>query len=115
MSIWLILVPCKPLNVNRPLTPQAYGYGCPTWLIAFVNPKCANDAKQKQRVRIACVFNGKQNSAVYGAAAHTSGGLHVARGDHIRQPQTVWGDHLFATDSPGGPLVLLWTVLGDHF
>ena len=41
--------------------------------IAFVNPKCANDAKQKKRVRIACVLNGKQNSAVYGAAAHTSG------------------------------------------
>ena len=37
--------------------------------IAFVNPKCANDAKQK-RVRIARVLNGKQNSAVYGAAAH---------------------------------------------
>ena len=70
--------------------------------IAFVNPKCANDAKQKKRVRIACVLNGKQNSAVYGAAAHTSGGLHVARGDQIRQLQTVWGDHLCCRRQSGG-------------
>ena len=80
--------------------------------IAFVNPKCANDAKQKKRVKIARVLNGKQNSA----AAHTSGGLHVARRDWIRQLQTVWGDHLYchsqsggttcsAVDSLGGPLL----------
>ena len=80
--------------------------------IAFVNPKCANDAKQKKRVRIACVLNGKQKSAVYGAATHTSRGLHVARGDQIRQPQQSAGTtcSICTTDSPGGPLVLLWTV-----
>ena len=57
--------------------------------IAFVNPKCANDAKRK-RVRIARVLNGKQNSAVYGAAAHTSGGQHVARQG---QGGTRYGNH----------------------
>ena len=48
----------------------------------------------------------------------TSGGLHVAgREDQIRQLQTFWGDHgtYSATDSPGGPLVLLWTVPGGPF
>ena len=64
--------------------------------IAFVNPKCANDAKQK-KVRVACVLNGKQNSAVYGAAAHTGWGLHVARGE---------GPDTATTNSLGGPLVL---------
>ena len=58
--------------------------------IAFVNPKCANDAKQKKRVRTACVLNRKQNSAVYGAAAHTSGGQHVARQG---QGGTRYGNH----------------------
>ena len=62
--------------------------------ITFVNPKCTNDAKQKKRVRIVHVLNGKQKSAVHGAAAYVSGGLHVARGDQIWQLQTVWGDHL---------------------
>ena len=54
---------------------------------AFVNPKCVNDAKQKQRVRVACVLNGNQNdSAVYGAA--------------------VGGPDVVTTNSLGGPLVL---------
>ena len=53
------------------------------------------DAKQKKRVRIARVLNGKQNSAVYGAAAHRSGELHVARG-------TGYGNY----KQSGGPLVL---------
>ena len=83
--------------------------------IKFVNPKCANDAKQKNRVRIARVLNGKQNRAVHGAAAHTSGGLHVTRGDRIRQLQTVCVTTYAAIDSPGGPLVLLWMVWGDRF
>ena len=64
--------------------------------VAFVNPKCAKHAKQKKRVRIACVLNGKQNSAAYGAVAHTSGETTCSKGDRIRQLQTVWG----------GPLVL---------
>ena len=34
------------------------------------------------------------------------GGLHVARGDQIRLPQTVWGDHMFChrqSQGEGGP------------
>ena len=84
--------------------------------IAFVNPKCANETKQKKRVRNAHVLNGKQNSAVYGAAhIYKWGTIYVARGDRIRQLQTVLGDHLCfhrqsgrttcsAVDSLGGPV-----------
>ena len=60
-------------------------------------PKCAKDTKQKKRGRIDCVLNGTQNSVVYGAAAHASGGLHVA---------SKGGPDTATTNSLGGPLVL---------
>ena len=89
----------------------------PPHCIAFVNRKCANDAKQKKRVRIDRVLNGKQNSAVCGGAAHTSGRLHIARGRGLDTATTnSLGDHLCchrqsggttcsAVNSLGGPLL----------
>ena len=63
--------------------------------IAFVNPKCANDAKLK-RVRIAHVLNGKQNSAVYIYGAAAQWGTTCSKG----------GPDTATTNSLEGPLVL---------